>query len=89
RWPILVEALAELPVDQAWIDGEVVALDADGRVSFEALQNLVRGDRQQANGIRLALYAFDLLYLNGHDVRELPLHQRKELLREVIPGGDE
>ncbi|MFX5634464.1 hypothetical protein ABTE18_21805, partial [Acinetobacter baumannii] len=55
----------------------------------EALQNLVRGDRQQANGIRLALYAFDLLYLNGHDVRELPLHQRKELLREVIPGGDE
>ncbi|MFX6702338.1 DNA ligase, partial [Acinetobacter baumannii] len=32
---------------------------------------------------------FDLLYLNGHDVRELPLHQRKELLREVIPGGDE
>ncbi|MDR9846656.1 DNA ligase D [Herbaspirillum huttiense] len=89
RWPILVEALAKLPVDQAWIDGEVVALDADGRVSFEALQNLVRGDRQQANGIRLALYAFDLLYLNGHDVRELPLHQRKELLREVIPGGDE
>jgi len=89
RWPILVEALAKLPVDQAWIDGEVVALDAEGRVSFEALQNLVRGDRQQANGIRLALYAFDLLYLNGHDVRELPLHQRKELLREVIPGGDE
>ncbi|MDR9834566.1 DNA ligase D [Herbaspirillum huttiense] len=89
RWPILVEALAKLPVDQAWIDGEVVALDADGRVSFEALQNLVRGDRQQANGIRLALYAFDLLYLNGHDMRELPLHQRKELLREVIPGGDE
>ncbi|MGC4244017.1 MAG: DNA ligase D [Herbaspirillum sp.] len=89
RWPILVEALAKLPVDQAWIDGEVVALDADGRVSFEALQNLVRGDRQQANGIRLALYAFDLLYLNGHDVRQLPLHQRKELLREVIPGGDE
>ncbi|QBP75681.1 DNA ligase D [Herbaspirillum huttiense] len=89
RWPILVEALAKLPVDQAWIDGEVVALDVDGRVSFEALQNLVRGDRQQANGIRLALYAFDLLYLNGHDVRQLPLHQRKELLREVIPGGDE
>ena len=89
RWPVLVEALAKLPVDQAWIDGEVVALDAEGRISFEALQNQARGDRQQANGIRLALYAFDLLYLNGHDVRQLPLRQRKELLREVIPGSDE
>ncbi|BEV15422.1 DNA ligase D [Herbaspirillum sp. DW155] len=89
RWPVLVEALGRLPVEQAWIDGEVVALDAEGHISFEALQNLVRGDRQQANGIRLALYAFDLLYLNGHDVRELPLRQRKELLREIIPGSDE
>lgn len=89
RWPVLAEALARLPVDQAWIDGEVVALDAEGRISFEALQNLARGDRQQANGIRLAFYAFDLLYLNGHDVRQLPLHQRKELLRKVIPGSDE
>lgn len=89
RWPVLVKALGRLPVEHAWIDGEVVALDGEGRISFEALQNLVRGDRQQANGMRLALYAFDLLYLNGHDVRQLPLHQRKELLRDVIPGSDE
>lgn len=89
RWPILVQALARLPVDDAWIDGEVVALDAQGQISFEALQTLVRGDRQQANGIRLALYAFDLLFLNGHDLREVPLLQRKELLRTLIPGSDE
>ncbi|AON54605.1 DNA ligase D [Herbaspirillum seropedicae] len=88
RWPILAQALARLPVDEAWIDGEVVALDAQGQISFEALQNLARGDRQQADGIRLALYAFDLLYLNGHDLREIPLRQRKELLRELIPGSD-
>ncbi|EOA02509.1 ATP-dependent DNA ligase [Herbaspirillum frisingense GSF30] len=89
RWPILVKALERLPVDDAWIDGEVVALDENGRISFEALQTLARGDRQQANGIRLALYAFDLLFLNGHDLREVPLLQRKELLRTLIPGADE
>ncbi|MCP1572776.1 bifunctional non-homologous end joining protein LigD [Herbaspirillum rubrisubalbicans] len=89
RWPVLVQALARLPVDQAWIDGEVVALDAAGHISFEALQNLVRGDRQQADGIRLALYVFDLPYLNGYDLRAIPLTQRKALLRELVPGSDE
>lgn len=88
RWPVLVRALEKLPVDDAWIDGEVVVLDDEGQISFEALQNYADGARQQADGMRLALYAFDLLYLNGHDTRELPLLQRKELLRELIPGAD-
>ncbi|MBP0597230.1 DNA ligase D [Herbaspirillum sp. LeCh32-8] len=89
RWPVLVRALEKLPVDDAWIDGEVVALDEHGGISFEALQNYTNGERQQAGGVRLALYAFDLLYLNGHDLRELPLIQRKQLLRELIPGADD
>jgi len=89
RWPVLVRALEKLPVDDAWIDGETVALDEHGSISFEALQNYTNGERQQADGVRLALYAFDLLYLNGHDLRELPLIQRKQLLRELIPGADE
>ncbi|MBB5390462.1 MULTISPECIES: DNA ligase D [unclassified Herbaspirillum] len=89
RWPVLVRALEKLPLDDAWIDGEVVALDQHGGISFEALQNYANGERQQADGVRLALYAFDLPYLNGHDLRELPLLQRKQLLRELIPGADE
>ncbi|WDZ98294.1 DNA ligase D [Herbaspirillum sp. WKF16] len=89
RWPVLVQALQKLPVDDAWIDGEVVALDAEGGISFEALQHYTHGEQQQADGVRLALYAFDLPYLNGHDLRGLPLIQRKQLLRELIPGADE
>lgn len=89
RWPVLAHALARLPVDDAWIDGEVVALDQDGNISFEALQHYADGEQQQAGGMRLALYAFDLPYLNGHDLRALPLIQRKRLLRELIPGADE
>jgi bifunctional non-homologous end joining protein LigD len=89
RWPVLVRALERLPVDDAWIDGEAVALDEDGGISFEALQNYADGERQQAGGARLAFYAFDLLYLNGHDLRPLPLLQRKQLLRELIPGTDQ
>jgi bifunctional non-homologous end joining protein LigD len=87
RWPVLTQALTKLDVDNAWIDGEVVALLQDGSISFEALQNYADGDLQQAEGVRLALYAFDLLYLNGRDLRELPLQQRKELLRALIPGA--
>jgi bifunctional non-homologous end joining protein LigD len=83
RWPSLTAALAALGADEAWIDGEVVALRADNSVSFEALQN-----PDEYPDARLVLYAFDLLYLNRHDLRELPLVQRKELLRELIPGAD-
>lgn len=83
RWPSLVAALAALDVEDAWIDGEVVALLADNRCSFEALQ-----EPEEWPDARLAFYAFDLLYLNRHDLRELPLVERKALLRELISGVD-
>jgi bifunctional non-homologous end joining protein LigD len=83
RWPALAAALSALAVDDAWIDGEVIALLADDSISFEALQ-----DPEQFPGARLAFYAFDLPYLNGHDLRALPLLERKALLRDLIPGAD-
>jgi bifunctional non-homologous end joining protein LigD len=71
----LRDNLAKLKVQNAVIDGELVCLDAEGRSIFNELL-LRRGSP--------IFYAFDLLYLNGRDLRQLPLIERKEKLREVI-----
>jgi bifunctional non-homologous end joining protein LigD len=71
----LRENLAKLKVQNAVIDGELVCLDSEGRSIFNELL-FRRGSP--------IFYAFDLLYLNGRDLRQLPLIERKEKLREVI-----
>ena len=82
KWPDIADAAAQLPADTAWLDGEVVALDEKGNVSFQMLQNMA-----QHRG-RLAYYVFDLPYLNGVDLRAMPLSQRKELLRVLLEKTD-
>ena len=74
-FPLLRNNLANLKVTNAVIDGEIVCLDSEGRSIFNELL-FRRGSP--------ILYAFDLLYLNGRDLRQLPLIERKEKLREVI-----
>ena len=64
------------------LDGEVVALDHDGRAQFQLLQNYQRTGQGQ-----LAYYVFDLLYLDGGDLRSLPLRRRKQILAEIISDG--
>jgi DNA ligase D-like protein (predicted ligase) len=79
RYPGIVKALARMP-DETVIDGEVVALDIDGRPSFNTLQNYGSG------GAPLHFYIFDLLILEGRDVMGEPLVKRRELLEEhVLP----
>nr|WP_314623283.1 DNA ligase D [uncultured Noviherbaspirillum sp.] len=82
KWKGIAGAAAALPAEEAWLDGEVVALDEQGNVSFQLLQNMAQA------GSRLAYYAFDLPYLNGYDLRGLPLAQRKELLRALLAQAD-
>ncbi|MFL6718651.1 MAG: DNA ligase D, partial [Burkholderiaceae bacterium] len=82
KWPDIAQAAAQLPADSAWLDGEVVALDEEGNASFQMLQNMA-----QHRG-RLAYYVFDLPYLNGYDLRAMPLSQRKELLRALLEKAD-
>ena len=78
RFPLIVMGLAALPTETV-IDGELVAFDASGRPSFNALQNY-------ASAQRIFYYAFDLLILEGRDLRSKPLAQRRELLRsKVLP----
>jgi len=67
----------------ALIDGEIVALGADGKPSFSALQAAMK-----AGGEGLVMFAFDLLSLGGKDLRRLPNVERKTLLRPLVEGGD-
>jgi len=80
RYPTVAKALAALPVKNAIIDGEVVWLGEDGRSDFQMLQNSMK-----AHGTnRIFYYAFDLLFLNGEDCRELPLWERKHRLEKIV-----
>lgn len=76
----IVESLRGL-AHEAVLDGEVVVIDEQGRSDFQLLQNY------QTTGVgRLRYYVFDLLYLDGRDLRGLPLGERKALLGKVIAG---
>src|ERR1700710_335888 len=63
----------------AIIDGEVVAPAADGTTDFSVLQNELKG-----KSTKIVMVAFDLLYLNGYDLRKLPLTERKDHLKKLI-----
>ncbi len=80
EFPHIARALAEFPVENAWIDGEIVILDAAGRTSFQALQNARSTSTSEA-----IYYAFDLPYLNGYDLRGVILEERKALLKRLLP----
>ncbi|WP_028168520.1 non-homologous end-joining DNA ligase [Bradyrhizobium elkanii] len=66
----------------AIIDGEVVVPSPDGATDFSVLQNELKGKSS-----KLVMVAFDLLYLNGYDLRKLPLLERKMHLRKLIDGA--
>jgi bifunctional non-homologous end joining protein LigD len=67
----------------AIIDGEIVVPAADGTTDFSVLQNELKG-----KSTSIVLIAFDLLYLNGRDLRKLPLFRRKAELRTIIAATD-
>ena len=80
RLPDVADAVARLPARRALIDGEVVVLRPDGTSSFQALQNLMRGERRG----ELVYMVFDLLHLDGRDLTALPLEERKAALQALV-----
>ena len=80
RFPDIAKAIDRLDVNDAIIDGEIVALDAEGRSSFQLLQAYDIGAERPP----LFFYAFDLLQLNGRDLKDEPLSTRKGALEELL-----
>ncbi|WP_424936623.1 MULTISPECIES: ATP-dependent DNA ligase [Bacteria] len=94
RYPELTaDGAPHLSVDDAVVDGEIIALDGTGRPSFTQLQarmHLTRAREIEREVVRVPVryHLFDLLSLNGHDVTRLPLRDRRELLERMAEGCD-
>jgi bifunctional non-homologous end joining protein LigD len=93
RYPELKDLPQFVKAKTAILDGEVVALDAEGRASFSLMQQRTGfrpgGRRAPTNAsVPVLYYAFDLLYLDGYDLRKLPLEERKKKLQSIIISGD-
>lgn len=82
-FPHLLNAIEKLSAKNAIIDGEIVALDEEGKSHFQKLQNTLKSK----NDTHLVYYAFDLLYLNGKDLRSLPLLERKKMLKKLLSSS--
>ena len=81
EFPQVARAVGRLPAGTALVDGEVAAVLPNGATSFQALQR--RGDA----GAPLVYFAFDLLHLDGWDLRGVGLEERKQVLRRFLEGA--
>jgi len=93
RFPELKDLPKFIHAKTAILDGEVVALDEEGRASFSLMQQRTGfrpgGRRGAAKAdVPVLYYAFDLLYLDGYDLRKLPLEERKKKLASLLVTGD-
>jgi len=80
KFPQVVKALKPLSVQNAILDGEVVALDASGRASFQKLQQSINKNA----GSGLIFHSFDLIYIEGFILTKTPLFERKRVLSELL-----
>jgi ATP-dependent DNA ligase len=81
QFPYIASALEDLP-DTTVLDGEVVALDAQGRTDFSLLQNFRSAES------RIHYYVFDILVHKGKDVMQLPLNERRHLREKVLTPNE-
>ncbi|MBX8467867.1 DNA ligase D [Pseudomonas sp. RIT778] len=85
KLPKQAKALAALGLESAWLDGEMVVADADGVPDFQALQNAFDAGRSE----NILYYLFDLPYLNGVDLREVPVQERRAALATVLKAHED
>jgi DNA ligase D-like protein (predicted ligase) len=84
KYPAIAKAVAGLPAQDAYLDGELCGVLPDGRTAFNLIQNAT--DAGQGS---LVFFAFDLLFLDGEDIRDLPLVDRKARLEAFLVGAPE
>ncbi|MGJ7040478.1 bifunctional non-homologous end joining protein LigD [Shinella sp. BE166] len=85
RFPAIAEAAAALPVSTAILDGEAVVLDEIGRSDFNGLQQALGGRGGKKTAQSAILFAFDLLYFDGHDITRMDQDDRRRLLEDLVP----
>jgi bifunctional non-homologous end joining protein LigD len=78
QFPIVARAAANVRAKSAHLDGEIVAVDTEGRPSFQALHHW------SFEGLTIVYYAFDLLHLNGKDLTREPLEKRRAMLAPIV-----
>ncbi|MBB5261789.1 bifunctional non-homologous end joining protein LigD [Rhizobium leguminosarum] len=89
RFPAIKQAALWLPVGTAILDGEAVVLDQQGRSDFGLLQQSLGGRGGKKSSSDAIFMAFDLLYFDGHDLRNSELDMRRHLLEDLVPAGEQ
>ena len=86
KYSVLVPSLLRQPVSEVVLDGEIVAMDDRGRICFECLQQYLQTIGAAGGGRQFPLiyYVFDIIHLDGKDLRSMGLGSRKELLKSVL-----
>ncbi|WP_042776643.1 non-homologous end-joining DNA ligase [Sinorhizobium fredii] len=88
RFPSIADEARRLAVKTAIIDGEAVVLDDKGRSDFGMLQRALGRLPSSYEAGAIVLFAFDLLYLDGRDLRRLPQRERRRLLEPLVAGRE-
>lgn len=81
RLPNQIKAIEALKLKDSWLDGELVVLNEHGLPNFQALQNAFDSELSQD----IIYYLFDAPYLNGEDIRDLPVQERRKMVEKIIP----
>jgi bifunctional non-homologous end joining protein LigD len=84
KMPKQAEAIAALGLSEGWLDGEVIVANDQGVPDFQALQNAFEAARSE----RIHYYLFDVPYLNGMDLTQVPLEQRREALATLLKSNE-
>ncbi|MBY3211898.1 non-homologous end-joining DNA ligase [Rhizobium laguerreae] len=87
RFPAIQQAALWLPVGTAILDGEAVVLDEQGRSDFGLLQQRLGGRGGNKSSSDAILFAFDLLYFDGHDLTRMDLSERRHILEDLMEGA--
>lgn len=82
KYKAIVQELEKIKAKSYMIDGEIAWIDDKGLTQFDGLQQALSDEQSE----ELVYYAFDLLFLNGKDLREIPLLERKSLLEKLLSG---
>ncbi|MGW9333621.1 non-homologous end-joining DNA ligase [Bosea sp. NPDC055594] len=89
RFPAIAESALDLPAESFILDGEAVVFNDEGRSDFGALQQALGGRGGKGTAHLAVLYAFDLLYLDGHDLMRMSLDERRQMLQFLLAPSDQ